>query len=106
MLWHRSDSQERLQSFVAILRSPASCRDCWETPSLRLLLQEDLIGHEKERKGDERRRAEAHAQWLAQQDEADVKRLMDGMKNGFRQPRRPGFLLEEVFSPSQDYVPI
>ena len=62
-----------------------------------ITLQEDLIGHERERKGDERLRAEAHAQWLAQQDEADVKRLMDGMKSGFRQPKRPGFLLEEVF---------
>ena len=59
-------------------------------------MQEDLIGHERERRGDERLRAAAHAQWLAQQDEVDVQRLMDGMKNGFRKPKRAAFLMDEV----------
>ncbi len=59
-------------------------------------VQEDLIGHERERKGDERKRAEAHAQWLAQRDEQDVQQLMEGMRNGFRKPKGPSFLQDEA----------
>ena len=60
-------------------------------------MQEDLIGHERDRKGDERLRAEAHAQWLAQQDERDVQRMMEGMRNGFRKPKGPSFLQDEAW---------
>ena len=63
-------------------------------------VQRDLIGHEKERRGDERLRAAAHAQWLAQQDEDEVKRLMDSMRNGFKKSKRPSALLDVVCADS------
>lgn len=72
----------------------SSLHDCSQERFIGV--QEGLIGHERERRGDERLRAAAHAEWLAQQDEADVQRLMDGMKNGFRQPKRPAFFLDAV----------
>ena len=59
-------------------------------------VQEDLIGHERERKRDEKLRAAAHASWLAQQDEEDVRRLMDGVQNGFRKAQGPSFLQDDV----------
>ena len=60
------------------------------------LLQKELIGHEKERKGDEKRRRALHAEWLAQQDEQQVQQLMDGVRNGFRRRKGPAFLQDDV----------
>ena len=57
-------------------------------------VQEDLIGYERERKGDAKRRAEAHAAWLEKEDERDMKRLMDGIQNGFK--RRKGHEMLDV----------
>ena len=47
-------------------------------------LQAGLIGHEKEGRHDERRRAGAHAAWQEQQDEEAMQKLMHGLKHGFR----------------------
>ena len=60
-------------------------------------LQEDLIGQEKERAGDESRRAKVHQQWLEQQDAQQVAQLMAGLRNGFRR-KRAGDLLDEDVS--------
>lgn len=60
-------------------------------------LQEDLIGQEKERAGDESRRAKVHQQWLEQQDARQVAQLMAGLRNGFRR-KRAGDLLDEDVS--------
>ncbi|KAA6429962.1 MAG: hypothetical protein FRX49_00394 [Trebouxia sp. A1-2] len=55
---------------------------------------EDLIGQEKDRAGDESRRAKVHQQWLEQQDAQQVAHLMAGLRNGFRR-KRAGDLLDE-----------
>lgn len=55
---------------------------------------EDLIGQEKENKGDEARRARLHQQWLEQQDAQQVAQLLQGVRNGFRR-KRAGDLLDE-----------
>lgn len=60
-------------------------------------MQEDLIGQEKDRKGDEVRRAKLHQQWLEQQDALQVAQLMQGVRNGFRR-KRAGDLLDEDVS--------
>jgi len=60
-------------------------------------LQEDLIGQEKERAGDESRRAKVHQQWLEQQDAQQVAHLMAGLRNSFRR-KRAGDLLDEDVS--------
>ena len=59
--------------------------------------QEDLIGQEKERAGDESRQAKMHQQWLEQQDAQQVAHLMAGLRNGFRR-KRAGDLLDEDVS--------
>ena len=61
-------------------------------------LQEDLIGQEKERAGDESRRAKVHQQWLEQQDAQQVAHLMAGLRNGFRRKRAGDLLDEDVSS--------
>ena len=71
-----------------------SLRGCHQA---RVELQEDLIGQEKERAGDESRRAKVHQQWLEQQDEQQVAQLMAGLRNGFRR-KRAGDLLDEDVS--------
>lgn len=58
--------------------------------------QEDLIGQEKEKKGDEARRARLHQQWLEQQDAQQVAQLMQGVRNGFRRKRAGDLLVEDV----------
>ena len=58
--------------------------------------QEDLIGHERERKGDGKRRAALHSEWLAQKDESETAKLMAAMRRGFRRPRGPAFLGDDV----------
>ncbi|KAL0051020.1 hypothetical protein WJX82_000735 [Trebouxia sp. C0006] len=62
---------------------------------------EDLIGQEKERAGDESRRAKVHQQWLEQQDEQQVAQLMAGLRNGFRR-KRAGDLLDEDVGTDHD----
>ena len=59
-------------------------------------LQEDLIGHGKDKAGDERRRLEMHQQWLEQQDQQQLAKLVDGVRNGFRRKRAGDILLDEV----------
>lgn len=59
-------------------------------------MQEDLIGQEKDKKGDEGRRAKLHQQWLEQQDAQQVAQLMQGVRNGFRRKRAGDFLDEDV----------
>lgn len=61
-------------------------------------MQEDLIGQEKDRKGDEARRAKLHQQWLQHQDAQQVAQLLQGVRNGFRR-KRAGDLLDEDVSP-------
>ena len=61
-------------------------------------LQEDLIGQEKESKGDEARRAKLHKQWLEQQDEQQVAQLLQGVRSGFRH-KRAGDVLDEDVNP-------
>lgn len=61
-------------------------------------MQRDLIGHEKDRKGDEQRRARLHAEWQVAEDERNLRRLMDGVQNGFRKPQGPSYLEGEVSS--------
>lgn len=56
--------------------------------------QDDLIGHEKERRRDEKLRAKAHAEWQEKQDEADVQAVLNGIRGGFRKPKAH-FLHEE-----------
>ena len=63
----------------------------------KVYVQEDLIGQEKDRKGDEVRRAKLHQQWLEQQDALQVAQLMQGVRNGFRR-KRAGDLLDEDVS--------
>ena len=65
-------------------------------------VQEDLIGHGKDRAGDESKRAKLHQQWLEQQDDRQVARLLEGVRNGFRR-KRAGNLLDEDVSPL-DYL--
>ena len=60
-----------------------------------------MIGQEKDRKGDEARRAKLHQQWLEQQDAQQVAQLMEGVKNGFRR-KRAGDLLDEDVSPPEN----
>jgi hypothetical protein len=55
-----------------------------------------LIGQEKERVGDESRRAKVHQQWLEQQDAQQVAHLMAGLTNGFRRKRAGDLLHEDV----------
>ncbi|DBA81996.1 TPA: hypothetical protein ACH3X1_007699 [Trebouxia sp. C0004] len=62
---------------------------------------EDLIGQEKERAGDESRRAKVHQQWLEQQDAQQVAHLMAGLRNGFRR-KRAGDLLDEDVGTDHD----
>ena len=59
-------------------------------------MQEDLIGAERERRGDEKRRAALHAEWAAGRDEEEIKELMEGVKGGFRKRRRAGALDDAV----------
>lgn len=59
-------------------------------------IQEDLIGAERERRGDEKRRAALHAEWAAGRDEDEIKELMEGVKGGFRKRRRAGALDDAV----------
>ena len=59
-------------------------------------MQEDLIGAERERRGDEKRRAALHAEWAAGRDEDEIKELMEGVKGGFRKRRRAGALDDAV----------
>lgn len=80
---------------------PAKVRELEElfnesTPNL----QEDLIGQEKERKGDEARRAKLHQQWLEQQDEQQVAQLLQGVRNGFRRKRAGDLLDDDVMPPT------
>lgn len=58
--------------------------------------QEDLIGHGQDKAGDERRRLEMHQQWLEQQDQQHLAKLMDSVRNGFRRKRAGDILLDEV----------
>lgn len=57
-----------------------------------------MIGQEKDRKGDEARRAKLHQQWLEQQDAQQVAQLMQGVRNGFRRKRAGDLLDEDVSS--------
>jgi hypothetical protein len=41
-------------------------------------------------------RARVHAEWVAKQEEQQVKDLMEGLKNGFRRKRRAGLLDDDV----------
>ena len=61
-------------------------------------MQAGLIGHEKEGRHDERRRASAHAAWQEQQDEAAVQKLLQGLKHGFRRRHASSALDVEVRS--------
>lgn len=60
-------------------------------------LQEDLIGQERDRKGDEALRAKLHQEWLEQQDAQQVAQVMQGVRNGFRR-KRAGHLLDHDVS--------
>ena len=62
------------------------------------LPQAELIGHEKEGKRDESRRAALHAQWQEAQDDEAVQRLLKGVQYGFRsrRARRGGVYDDEV----------
>ena len=59
-------------------------------------MQEELIGHEKDKAGDEGKRAKLHQQWLEKQDEQELAKLMDGVRNGFRRKRAGDLLLDDV----------
>ena len=65
-------------------------------------IQEDLIGAERERRGDEKRRAALHAEWAAGRDEDEIKELMEGVKGGFRKRRRAGALDDAVRHPNPE----
>lgn len=61
--------------------------------------QAELIGHEKDGKRDEAKRAALHARWQEAQDEEAVQRLLRGIQHGFRSRRGPrggGALYAEV----------
>ncbi|KAK9829129.1 hypothetical protein WJX72_004046 [[Myrmecia] bisecta] len=64
---------------------------------------EGLIGAEAEKRGDSKRRAALHAQWLEEQDEAQVQQIMDGIKNGFRRRRGPAGFLDDDQSGGSDW---
>lgn len=64
---------------------------CW-------LVQKGLIGHEKDRKGDEKRRRALHAEWLAEKEEQQVQEILQGVRHGFRRRKGPAFLQDDVSS--------
>lgn len=70
------------------------------TGQVLLAVQEELIGQEKDKAGDEGRRAKLHQQWLEKQDEQELAKLMDGVRNGFRRKRAGDLLLDDVRSPA------
>ncbi len=70
---------------------------CHERLTQGTTLQEDLIGQERDKAGDERQRAKLHQQWLEQQDAQQVAQLLEGVRNGFRR-KRAGDLLDENVS--------
>ena len=60
-------------------------------------MQAELIGHEKDGRRDEAKRAALHAQWQEAQDEEAVQRLLKGVRHGFRsRPARHSALDDEV----------
>lgn len=64
-----------------------------------MVMQEELIGQEKDKAGDEAKRAKLHQQWLEKQDEQELANLMDGVRNGFRRKRAGDLLLDDVRAP-------
>ncbi|KAK9794910.1 hypothetical protein WJX73_004104 [Symbiochloris irregularis] len=59
-------------------------------------LLEQLIGHEKDGKRDEAKRAALHAKWQEEQDDEAVQRLLKGVQYGFRSRRaRHGGALDD-----------
>ena len=66
------------------------------TAKLGMVMQEELIGQEKDKAGDEAKRAKLHQQWLEKQDEQELAKLMDGVRNGFRRKRAGDLLLDDV----------
>ena len=60
------------------------------------MVQEELIGQEKDKAGDEAKRAKLHQQWLEKQDEQELAKLMDGVRHGFRRKRAGDLLLDDV----------
>ena len=57
-----------------------------------------LIGHERDKAGDEALRRGLHAQWLERQDDDAVAQLMEGVRSGFRRKRAGDLLDEDVRS--------
>lgn len=53
-----------------------------------VFLQAELIAEVKEGRMDETRRVALHAQWLAGQEDRDMRDLLDAIKRGFRRKRR------------------
>lgn len=51
-------------------------------------MQAELIGHEKDGKRDEGKRAKLHAQWQEAQDDEAVQHLLKGVQHGFRSRHR------------------
>jgi len=58
--------------------------------------QADLIGAGSDRRGDEKKRAALHAEWVAGRHEQDIQELLEGVKGGFRKRRRGGALDDAV----------
>ena len=63
-----------------------------------MCLQAGLIGHERDKAGDEALRRDLHAQWLERQDDDAVAQLMEGVRSGFRHKRAGDLLDEDVRS--------